>query len=412
MAAMAKQGVLSDYFVGAGVKVLSGTEVDPKVSRGHELQGIESFHQFVGDQKIKDLPINYVWLSDTEAPVRLTSTGTWYNSREKQPSRTPEYRIYYSREAEDVVYRAKAEDTFFLAKPKQGALLVLLCARGSSIERQLLWLFGLKLEDDLFSRVNIREESDRSLDLTTRYILELIDVEVVSTEDDFLGELLRAFGGKFPSTKLFSKFTRDNLPGINCRDDPDKALLAWMDFEERLFMTLEKYIVGERLKAGFMKEGMPDVDSFIAFSLSVQNRRKSRAGSAFGNHIEVLLNEHDVKFKREATTEKRAGPDFLFPGESEYRDQNWPSPRLTMLGAKTSCKDRWRQVLAEADRIEVKHLLTLEPGISVAQTEEMKKEKLQLVVPAALHQTYQPAQQKDLMSVGAFLRLVRDRQQN
>jgi hypothetical protein len=30
-----------------------------------------------------------------------------------------------------------------------------------------------------------------------------------------------------------------------------------------------------------------------------------------------------------------------------------------MLGVKTTCSDRWRQVLAEADRIQLKHLLTL-----------------------------------------------------
>ena len=43
-----------------------------------------------------------------------------------------------------------------------------------------------------------------------------------------------------------------------------------------------------------------------------------------------------------------------------------------MLAAKTSCKDRWRQVLAEADRIRTKHLLTLEPAISKIQTAEMR----------------------------------------
>ena len=42
-----------------------------------------------------------------------------------------------------------------------------------------------------------------------------------------------------------------------------------------------------------------------------------------------------------------------------------------MLAVKSTCKDRWRQILAEADRLPVKHLLTLEPGISVAQTDEM-----------------------------------------
>ncbi|WP_334656902.1 type II restriction endonuclease [Sphingomonas panaciterrae] len=78
-----------------------------------------------------------------------------------------------------------------------------------------------------------------------------------------------------------------------------------------------------------------------------------------------------------------------------------------MLAVKTSCKDRWRQVLAEADRIRSKHLLTLEPGISQAQTDEMRKEQLRLVLPAALHESFRPSQQNDLNSVAAFLELAR-----
>ena len=59
-----------------------------------------------------------------------------------------------------------------------------------------------------------------------------------------------------------------------------------------------------------------------------------------------------------------------------------------MLGAKSTCKDRWRQVLSEAQRIPNKHLLTLEPGISENQTDEMQAKRLQLILPAQLHATY------------------------
>lgn len=138
--------------------------------------------------------------------------------------------------------------------------------------------------------------------------------------------------------------------------------------------------------------------------------RKSRAGWAFGNHVEAILKLHDVPFCREVATEKRAGPDFLFPGEANFHDPAWPDRQLTMAAAKTSCKDRWRQVLAEADRTRNKHLLTLEPGISIAQADEMRRENLQLVLPAGLHTTYRPEQHAQLMGFGALIDLVRDRQ--
>lgn len=81
-----------------------------------------------------------------------------------------------------------------------------------------------------------------------------------------------------------------------------------------------------------------------------------------------------------------------------------------MLGVKSTCKDRWRQVLAEADRIDDKHLLTLETAISTHQTDEMAAKHLQLVLPRGLHQTYTPAQQVWLMDMAAFTDLVRSRQ--
>ena len=39
---------------------------------------------------------------------------------------------------------------------------------------------------------------------------------------------------------------------------------------------------------------------------------------------------------------------------------------------KSTCKDRWRQVLSEADRIPNKHLFTLEAAISENQTSKCK----------------------------------------
>jgi hypothetical protein len=94
----------------------------------------------------------------------------------------------------------------------------------------------------------------------------------------------------------------------------------------------------------------------------------------------------------------------------EYHDPSFDPVRLTMLGVKSTCKDRWRQVLAEADRIDDKHLLTLETAISEAQTGEMRAKRLQLVLPAKLHTSYTPAQQTWLKSVAQFMNLVRERQ--
>jgi hypothetical protein len=153
-----------------------------------------------------------------------------------------------------------------------------------------------------------------------------------------------------------------------------------------------------------------DVDGFLSFSLSVQNRRKSRAGLAFENHLELLFVECGIQHTRTPVTENKAKPDFIFPTIAAYHNPVFDPLRLTMLGVKSTCKDRWRQVLAEADRIDHKHLLTLETSISGHQTDEMQAKNLQLVLPRGLHETYTPAQQTWLMDISLFTALVRERQ--
>src|SRR3546814_2820971 len=80
-----------------------------------------------------------------------------------------------------------------------------------------------------------------------------------------------------------------------------------------------------------------------------------------------------------------------------------------MLAVKSTCKDRLRQVLAEADKIDDKHLLTLEPRISANQTSEMQAKRLQLVVPRPLHETYNADQRAWLFDIRAFTELALSR---
>lgn len=129
-----------------------------------------------------------------------------------------------------------------------------------------------------------------------------------------------------------------------------------------------------------------------------------------GNHVQLILESNGIRYARAAVTENRSKPDFLFPSLADYHNASFEAGKLTMLGVKSTCKDRWRQVLAEADRIQQKHLLTLETAISTQQTDEMTAKRLQLVVPSRLHETYTASQRSTLWNVAAFTDLVRQRQ--
>lgn len=52
------------------------------------------------------------------------------------------------------------------------------------------------------------------------------------------------------------------MSNLDPRDDPDAALLEWMNREEILFRTLERHIVADRLLQGFAN----DVDGFLSYS--------------------------------------------------------------------------------------------------------------------------------------------------
>ncbi|MEP5069853.1 MAG: type II restriction endonuclease, partial [Crocinitomicaceae bacterium] len=207
----------------------------------------------------------------------------------------------------------------------------------------------------------------------------------------------------------FSEFARNNLSiEVISIEEPDTTLMAWLEFEESLFRRLERHIVAERIEKGFVDNEETDVDGFIKFSLSVQNRRKSRAGLSLENHLEPILLSHSIAFERGAKTENNSSPDFIFPNSEEYHNPIYNAEKLAMLGVKTSCKDRWRQVLSEAKRIENKHLLTLEPGITESQTDEMKFNNLQLVLPKKIHETYSEAQKSWLFNLEDFLSFLKE----
>ena len=70
----------------------------------------------------------------------------------------------------------------------------------------------------------------------------------------------------------------------------------------------------------------------------------------------------------------------------------------------------WRQVLTEADRIDCKYLFTLQPSISVNQLQEMKNERLTLVIPEANRSSFDAHFRDDILSLKQFVRIVRERQ--
>lgn len=402
-----KKGFLSEYFRSVASKRLSTVEIEPNASNQHEFNGVAGLKKILGTEKQYIKATFFYFEDDMEENIREEGDLTWYDSRKNHPKRS-EFRLYF--QETEVSRLAAPNDLFIMAIKNDGKAFIIIARQNSTAEHQLAWLFNLPEHSG--KSFAVQEESDNDSIKTgifSQHLLEQLGIVLPSTEESCLEEMLCKFNGKFPSTLEFSAFAREKVGDFDAYDNrADDVLSTWMQKEENLFRTLERHLVGKRIDEGF--SGDTRVDTFISFSLSVQNRRKSRAGNALENHLSFLFERLNIKFSRTLQTEGHSKPDFLFPGIEEYQNPLFPARSLTMLGVKTTCKDRWRQILAEADRIEEKHLFTLQSGISQNQTDEMGAHKVQLVIPRQIHSSFSVGQQCQLMTLDDFVGLVRERQ--
>lgn len=182
----------------------------------------------------------------------------------------------------------------------------------------------------------------------------------------------------------------------------DVRLLSRRKCEFEVFQSVEQATWMPRITSGFN-----DIESFLGLANTILQSRKSRAGNSLEYHTDAILTEEGfVKGSHYEHNKKIEGgkkPDFLFPSVSAYEDMSFTAGNLRMLAAKTTCKDRWRQILNEADRIPVKHLLTLQEGVSENQFREMTDAGVKLIVPAGLHDAYPDSVKSDLMTLEEFL---------
>lgn len=400
---------LKDVFAAAALKYLTPVDANPKKSNQHEIGGLIKAGLGVHlpcpeDGSKTTLQATMFYLDDySDEPVLAEDEVSWYDCRHKDVNRKPEWRLYYKRNS--VTERIRETDFMLVAVTREGGVLIMFCPQGSHTEVQLRSIFGvigIKVGTELTSA----KVGTSSIVAPVRLMLAQygIELDVPRLKDELLQKrVIKKFGSEFPSTRKFSDFARTLSKDLSAVEAPDETLLQWMNDEEHIFRMLERHIVKQRLLEGFGE----DVDAFIRVSLSVQNRRKSRVGHAFENHIEECLRLNGVAYERGVRTEGKQKPDFLFPGRVAYLDSDYSESELHILGAKTTCKERWRQVLAEAARVKQKHLITMEPSVSVDQTAEMKEKGVQLVVPLPIQATYKAEQQEWLMSFKQFISLLR-----
>lgn len=334
-----------------------------------------------GENKERLVKINWAGVMETE------SKFAYYGTRTRN-----EYRITRFGRGFDL-----------LRENNTGALVVIVKLAAEDYEG---WV--LETEDDI-------DEFLAYFGLSPADTGHLIGAPVLS--DEQMGQqklakmdaFVNSLKGDFPKAYDMSAAARQIYNDVfdhmeNIVENPDHELLEWTNMEYDLFQRIEEVQYG-----GVIRGGFASMQDFIDTANSVLNRRKSRAGKSLEYHLEAIFQGNNLSYESQVITEERKRPDFIFPSGGAYHNTAYPSDKIVVLGAKTTCKDRWRQVINEADRVTTKYLCTLQQGISPQQLSEMESENVVLVVPEKYITSYPKEHREKIFSLAKFIQFVREK---
>lgn len=347
----------------------------------------DAWSMFLDEEAIKgsnvDIPIRIRWQNDFETDSRFKYYGVGTRN---------EYRI-----------TRFGRGFPFLGDENVGDLLIL-----ARFDKDYYEAFVLQTDDDIddfFSYFNL--SYDKTNQIIDVHQLELPEQRLLTLINDFVARYT-----DFPDTRIMANGARmcfNEANGIITRNivtAPDDVLLGWLDTEYTLFKYME-----EKVYSDITTKPFPNIDTFVAMANEVLNRRKSRAGKSLEHHLADIFTHNELIFEEQVITEEKKKPDFVFPNGQCYHNLTFPGELLTVLGAKTTCKDRWRQVLNEADRVEDKYLFTLQQGISSNQLKEMQDYRLHLVVPHKYLTSFPKEYRTGIWDLSSFIGMVKERQE-
>lgn len=251
-------------------------------------------------------------------------------------------------------------------------------------------------------------QSALGVEIIRSWVAYELGVDQSETENACLNRRFREFAetlDSLPAGTMFSIFTREAVYG--CVHDftnasPDDQLIKLIEEEYNLYKISERKVFQPEVLRLFMS-----IDDFLGTAMRILQARKSRAGRSLENHIEYLLLQANIPFQMRQNVDDTK-PDIIIPNKEAYDNLDYPIEKLFMVGVKRTCKDRWRQVISEAPRIQNKHIFTLQEGISENQLSEMRASNVTLIVPNSLHHLYPRNFRSGILSVQSFLSFLRN----
>jgi len=155
---------------------------------------------------------------------------------------------------------------------------------------------------------------------------------------------------------------------------------------ERAIM-LVRAILGDHpaevTSAWVIRSLIDNIGQVDALMLSASQQRKSRAGYSFEHQIEAMLLDGRLPFEKQVVMDAKKRPDFILPSLRQLMKPRGGSAPGLILSAKTTLRERWKQVqreMADGDLF----LATVDESIAANAIEDMATLGITLVVPESL----------------------------
>ena len=96
-----------------------------------------------------------------------------------------------------------------------------------------------------------------------------------------------------------------------------------------------------------------------------------------------MLLDGGLPFEKQVVLESKRRPDFIMPSRALYEDSSRKHAEVLVLSAKTTLRERWKQVAQEMRNCDL-YLATVDENIADNAIRDMASQGIRLVVPESL----------------------------
>jgi hypothetical protein len=385
-------------------------EVDPTRSHQHEFHaGRLRVGLGFGNKPVRGRLRLLVYRDEHSEPRVVEDEFTLYDARAGNPRRS-EWHLYYRSAA--LAELSQPGDLLVLYRPFDGPDLHGVVVAADTARADIL-LDSLMLRDDAVLREFrlIAEPEPTPAAHQLGVTLSADETRVPAREYPVAEHALvrRAVAeARTPATRTMAEAAAGLIPADAARSDPDRYLAEALDAETALYFAIENALNRARLDE--LQQVDAPVSSYLEWAMGIHQARRSRRGQSLQLHFEALLKVAHIPYSAQCRTEPGEVPDFVVPGCAEYHDADFRADRLRMVACKSTSKERWRQILNEAERVPEKYLLTLDPGLSLSTLEQMLAASVRPFLPVSVTAAAYSgvAERAMLGSVADLLRLLED----